>query len=128
MMRLWICAAAVNGFIGVAMGAFAAHFLKGNVPAPALDWIETGARYALIHALALLAIALLGARVPEPPRSLQVAGWGFLAGTILFSGGLYVMGLTGWLQVGLVVPLGGLSFLIGWVGLMAFGLRNFSAK
>lgn len=121
-MRFWICAAAVNGFLAVAMGALAAHGLRDRLPAQSLDWIETGARLGLGHGLALLAVALLADRAAGPARALEVAGWGFLLGTALFSGVLYVMGLSGWRALGAVVPLGGVAFLIGWGALFAYGI------
>ena len=128
-MQLWICAAAANGFLAVAMGAMAAHGLKDRLPAQSLDWIETGARLGLGHGLALLAVALLADRAGAWPWALGVAGWGFLLGTLLFSGVLYVMGLTGWRALGAVVPFGGVAFLIGWSALFAYGigLRGISA-
>ena len=128
-MQLWICAAAANGFLAVAMGALAAHGLKDRLPAQSLDWIETGARLGLGHGLALLAVALLADRAGAGSWTLGVAGWGFLLGSLLFSGLLYVMGLTGWRALGAVVPLGGVAFLIGWGALFAYGigLRGVSA-
>ncbi len=121
-MRLWITAAAVNGFLAVAMGAMAAHSLQDILPAEALDWIETGARLGLAHGLALLGVGLLMGRAVGPSRALAIAGWGFLVGTVLFSGALYVMGLMGWPALGAVVPLGGVALLIGWGALFAYGL------
>ena len=120
-MRLWICAAAVNGFLAVALGALAAHGLRGAVGPERLAWIETGSDYGLAHGLALIGVALLWARAPAPPRSLRLAGWGFLAGTLLFSGALYLMGMTGWRALGLVVPVGGILLLGGWAALFAYG-------
>ncbi len=122
MIRLWICAGAANGFIAVAIGAFSAHLLQDRLSAEALGWVETGMRYELAHALALLAVAWLAGREVRHPTSLGVAGWAFLLGTILFSGMLYVMAFTGAKALGSVVPLGGVSFLIGWAALGVFGL------
>ncbi len=139
-MRLWICAAAVNGLLAVALGAFAAHGLRGAVGPERLAWIETGSDYGMAHGLALLGVALLWDRVPggrvpggrapggqtaagpmAPPRSLKLAGWGFLAGTLLFSGALYVMGMTGLGALGAVVPVGGVLLLGGWAALFVYG-------
>ena len=125
-MRLWICAGSVNGFLAVARGALAAHGLRGAVGPERLAWIETGSDYGLVHGLALITVALLWGRAPEgrmpPPRSLRLAGWGFLVGTLLFSGALYVMGLTGLRALGAVVPVGGILLLGGWAALFAYGL------
>lgn len=121
-MRIWICLAAVSGFVAVAMGAIGAHGLGEGAIAGAGDWIEIGARYQLAHAVALLAIGLLAGRGAVGSRWLRLAGWGFVLGTVLFSGGLYLMALPGWRGPGLAVPLGGLSFLAGWAGLFVYGL------
>ncbi|MFQ5775591.1 MAG: DUF423 domain-containing protein [Kiloniellaceae bacterium] len=123
-MRLWISAAAVNGFLAVAMGAFAAHGLAGRLAPEALDWIETAARYQAIHGLALLGVAALAGRAQGRPFALRLAGWGFLLGTVLFCGALYLMGLSGWRAPGAVVPFGGVAFLAGWAALLAYGLGS----
>ncbi len=120
-MRLWICAAAVNGLLAVGLGALAAHGLRGRVEPERIAWIELGSDYGMVHALALLGVALLVGRAPASPRALILAGWGFLAGTVLFSGALYVMGLTGMRALGAVVPVGGILLLGGWAALFAYG-------
>jgi uncharacterized membrane protein YgdD (TMEM256/DUF423 family) len=131
-MRLWICAAAVNGFLAVALGAMAAHGLRGQVDPEQIAWIETGSDYGMAHGLALMGVALFWGRAQEglmpPRRSLRLAGWGFLAGTLLFSGALYVMGLTGQRALGAVVPVGGILLLGGWAALFVhgWGLRGSS--
>lgn len=124
-MRLWICVGAANGFIAVAVGAFAAHGLDGPAWQDARQWVETGAQYQMAHALALLAVAVLSGRAEGAARRwLAVAGWCFLAGIVLFSGGLFVMALTGVSGLGAVVPVGGLAFLAGWAALLTAGLRQ----
>jgi len=125
-MRLWIAGGAVNGFLSVAMGALAAHALCNRVGAEALGWIETGARYGAIHALALLALAALAAR--GGGRLLALAGWAFLGGTVLFSGSLYIMGVSGGRALAPLVPIGGLLFLVGWGLLVIYAFRHGAAK
>ncbi len=120
-MRLWICAAAVNGLLAVGLGALAAHGLRGRVEPERIAWIELGSDYGMAHGLALIGVALLVGRAPASPRALTLAGWGFLAGTVLFSGALYVMGLTGMRALGAVVPVGGILLLGGWAALFAYG-------
>ena len=120
-MRLWICAAAVNGLLAVGLGALAAHGLRGRVEPEQIAWIETGFDYGMAHGLALVGVALLVGRAPAPSRALTLAGWGFLAGTLLFSGALYVMGLTGMRALGAAVPVGGILLLGGWAALLAYG-------
>ncbi len=123
MIRLFISAAAVNGFIAVALGAFSKHFLGDRFSAEALGWIETGVRYEMWHALALLAVAWLTRREIRPSVFLGVAGWAFLLGTIMFSGLLYAMAITNVPAIGQVVPLGGVAFLIGWGSMFFYGFR-----
>jgi uncharacterized membrane protein YgdD (TMEM256/DUF423 family) len=120
-MRLWICAAAVNGLLAVALGAHAAHSLVGRVEAERIAWIETGSEYGMAHGLALIGVALLVGQAALPSRSLTLAGWGFLAGSVLFSGALYVMGMTGLRALGAVVPVGGILLLGGWAALFVYG-------
>lgn len=129
-MRLWICAAAVNGFLAVALGAHAAHSLVGRVEPEQIAWIETGSDYGMAHGLTLIGVALLVGRAPAPSRALTLAGWGFLAGTVLFSGALYVMGMTGSRALGAVVPVGGILLLGGWAALFVhgWGLRRESGR
>lgn len=104
--------AALLGFACVAGGAFGAHGLEGSIPARDLAAFETGMRYGLIHALATL-ITLLFSRQGLPGA--MRASWCFIVGTVLFSGSLAVLGLTGSRVLVLLTPLGGLSFLAGWL-------------
>jgi uncharacterized membrane protein YgdD (TMEM256/DUF423 family) len=113
--RLWLAAGAINGLVAVAMGAFAAHGLGDRLPAEALEWVSTGSTYEMWHALALIGVALLASRAVG--RVLELAGWSFLAGCILFSGSLYLLALSGWRGFAFITPLGGVAFLIGWAAL-----------
>lgn len=119
-LKLWIAAGAVNGFLAVGMGAMAAHSLQSRLSPDALSWIDTGSRYGMAHALALLAVACLGRQEPSPQIGLRVAGWGFLVGSILFSGSLYVMALSESSALSMLVPIGGLCLLVGWAGLLLY--------
>lgn len=103
----------VMAALAVALGAFGAHGLKSRVTEDLLVIFETGARYQMYHALALLAVGLALDRWPA--GGIAVAGWLFLAGIVLFSGSLYAMTFTGARWWGAVTPLGGLAFLAGWV-------------
>lgn len=123
-MRLWVCAAAVNGFLAVALGAHAAHSLRGRVDPEIVSWVEVGSDYGMAHGLALLGVALLVGRAAQASRLLRLAGWGFLGGTVLFSGALYVMGMTGWRTLGLLVPVGGILLLAGWAALFVYGWKQ----
>jgi len=112
MERNFILIAALAGFIGVALGAFGAHGLRGRLTPEMLAVFETGVRYQLIHAVALLAVAGLMDRLSG--WLIVTAGWLFLAGMVLFSGSLYLLALTGITILGAITPLGGLAFLAGW--------------
>jgi uncharacterized membrane protein YgdD (TMEM256/DUF423 family) len=130
----WLPIGAILGGLAVATGAFAAHGLDKmfadkyrdappkmvagrEVPASwkYLQDFKTGAEYQMYHALALVAVGLV-ARSGRT-RALDVAGWSFLFGIVLFSGSLYVLTLTGETRWGMVTPFGGLLFLVGWAAL-----------
>ncbi|MDO8839784.1 MAG: DUF423 domain-containing protein [Parvibaculum sp.] len=114
-MRLWLAIGALSGLVSVALGAFAAHGLQARVGPAELAAFETGARYQMYHALALFAVAWAAAQ--GGGTFAQAAGWAFLIGTILFSGSLYYLGLTGSRMLVLVTPIGGIGFLAGWLAL-----------
>lgn len=116
MDRTFIFVGALAGFVGVALGAFGAHFLKPRLSTDMLAVFETGVRYHLIHAVAILATAGLMGRASG--RLLTSAGWLFSGGIVLFSGSLYVLALTGISIFGAITPLGGLAFLAGWACLL----------
>jgi uncharacterized membrane protein YgdD (TMEM256/DUF423 family) len=111
-MNTWLIVAAVNGFLGVAFGAFAAHGLTGKIDAHMLQTFETGARYQMYHALAIGLVAFAGRGAAASLANLSA--WFFLVGIVLFSGSLYLLAVTGVRILGIVTPFGGLSFLIGW--------------
>lgn len=109
--RFWAAAGAINAFVAVAAGAFGAHGLRARVTPRMLEVFETGARYQMFHALALLAVAWLAS---QREGAGDAAGWALVAGIALFSGSLYAMALTGVTKLGMVTPLGGVGFLVGW--------------
>jgi uncharacterized membrane protein YgdD (TMEM256/DUF423 family) len=121
MDRLLFAAGALSAAIAVGTGAFAAHGLKARLAPEALVVFETGARYQMYAALGLLAAAWAAAR-----WSGAAVAWGgalLLAGTVLFSGSLYALALTGIRALGLVTPFGGLAFIVGWVVLAMAALK-----
>lgn len=118
----FIVIGAINGFLAVAFGAFAAHALKGVLSTGLLEAFKTGVDYQGMHALVLLAVGLLGRY--EASRSLAVAGWAFASGILLFSGSLYLLALTDIRWLGAITPLGGVSFLLGWAALAWHAGRN----
>lgn len=98
--------------LGVAAGAFGAHALRQRLTPDMLAVFETGVRYQLVHALALLAVAWACARWPG--HGSRAAGWLFIVGIVLFSGSLYLLVVTGMRSFGAVTPVGGLAFMLGW--------------
>lgn len=126
MLRLWIVSGAILGFLGVAAGSFGAHGLKSLLEAngQSANW-ETAVRYCLFHALALILVGALAA-LPQAAASrglITAAGWNFLLGTLIFSGFLATLALSGIRILGAIVPIGGVLMLVGWACLVAAGLR-----
>lgn len=122
MFRVLLLLAALFGFTGVGLGAFAAHGLKGQLSAEYLAVFQTGVHYQMLHALALLALAALWQRLGG--SLLTAAGVCFCVGILLFSGSLYALTLSGISALGMITPVGGLTFLAGWLclGLAAWRL------
>jgi uncharacterized membrane protein YgdD (TMEM256/DUF423 family) len=123
--RRFLILGAVSAGIAVAAGAFGAHALRARVEPRLLEVFETGARYQMYHALALLAVAWLLDRTAGAPaeRPAAIAGWSFVVGTVLFAGSLYLMTFTGILALGAITPLGGVAFLVGWASLALAATR-----
>lgn len=118
MDRLFITIGALSGFVAVALGAFGAHSLRERLSAEMLQVFQTGVTYQMYHALALIGVGILLARFSVDGSTwLTASGWLFLAGTILFSGSLYLLSLTGTSWLGAITPLGGVAFLLGWLAL-----------
>jgi uncharacterized membrane protein YgdD (TMEM256/DUF423 family) len=113
MDRTFFLIGAVSAFVGVAAGAFGAHGLRDRLSAEMLAVFEVGVRYQMYHAFALVAAAWACARWPGTLAS--ASGWLFVAGTIIFSGSLYLLSLTGQRWLGAITPVGGLAFLAGWL-------------
>jgi uncharacterized membrane protein YgdD (TMEM256/DUF423 family) len=107
MERVFYIIGSVSAFLAVALGAFAAHGLKGRLSQDMINVFDVGVRYQLYHALALLAVR----------GEVTAAGWLFLAGTVIFSGSLYLLSLTGVRWLGAITPIGGVAFLLGWLSL-----------
>jgi uncharacterized membrane protein YgdD (TMEM256/DUF423 family) len=115
--RTFVVLGALAGMLGVALGAFGAHALRARVAPADLLTFETGARYQMYHALALLAVAWVLARWPGTLP--VVAGWLMVAGIVVFSGSLYALVLSGERWLGAVTPIGGVCFITAWA-LLAF--------
>ncbi|MEE8267458.1 MAG: DUF423 domain-containing protein [Gemmatimonadales bacterium] len=119
--RMFLAVGSTSAFLAVAAGAFGAHALRDRLDDSLLAVFETGVRYQMYHALALLAVAWV---MDRWGGGLVVwSGWLFVAGTVVFSGSLYLLALTGQRLFGAVTPLGGVAFLAGWVALLVGIIR-----
>lgn len=116
MEKLIFIAGAISAFIGVAAGAFGAHALKSRIAPDLLAVFEVGVRYQMYHAFALIVTAWVLGRWPGSAAS--AAGMLFIVGTLLFSGSLYLLSLTGIRWLGAITPLGGLAWLAAWLCLV----------
>jgi uncharacterized membrane protein YgdD (TMEM256/DUF423 family) len=123
MSQFFFFLGSISGGVAVALGAFGAHALKARLTHDLLTTFETGVRYQMYHALALLAVALAMTRLPEA-GFLNAAGWLLGAGTLLFSGSLYLLCLTQKRWLGAITPFGGLAFIAGWACLAIAALAG----
>ncbi len=112
--RIFLTVAGIFGGTAVAAGAFASHALRGQLSERLIGVFETGVRYQMYHALALLMVALLMQRGEGVSTWLVVTGWAFVSGVLIFSGSLYALSLSQIKILGAVAPLGGLTLMIGW--------------
>ncbi len=112
----WVRVGAVLMFLAVALGAFGAHGLRQRLAPEMLAVFEVGVRYHVYHALALFAVAWVADR--SPGGLAQASGWAFVLGTVIFSGSLYLLSVTGVRWLGAITPIGGVAFLAGWVLLL----------
>ncbi|WP_429886111.1 DUF423 domain-containing protein [Geoalkalibacter halelectricus] len=122
-MKTFLILGSLNAFLGVALGAFGAHGLKSKVAPEMLATWNTAVQYHLVHALGLLVIGILCHLMPGA-MLVRIAGWLIFLGVLLFSGSLYVMVLTGIRGIGMITPIGGVAFLIGWLLLALVGFRQ----
>jgi uncharacterized membrane protein YgdD (TMEM256/DUF423 family) len=117
--RVWLVVAALSGLATVSLGAWSAHGLAGRVTSEGMAWIEVGLTYQMPHVAGLLAVSLL----PRESFWRHLAGGGFALGTLLFSGGLYAQALMT-IDLGAIIPVGGLCYMVGWVGLLVYALTG----
>ncbi|MUG66179.1 MULTISPECIES: DUF423 domain-containing protein [Paenibacillus] len=123
MQRMFIAWGAVLMALSVAIGAFGAHMLEDRIGADALAVYETGVHYHMIHGIAILITGLL-AGVSGNSRGLFWVGTLFIVGTIIFSGSLYVLSISGIKWLGAITPIGGTAFIAGWIALMVSALSG----
>lgn len=122
MDRLFFALGALSALVSVAAGAFGAHALKARLAPDLLAIFETGARYQMYHALGLLAAAWASTRWPGGAAT--AGGWLFVAGTVVFTGSLYALSLSGVRWLGAITPVGGFCFLGGWLALALAALKG----
>jgi uncharacterized membrane protein YgdD (TMEM256/DUF423 family) len=122
MDRLFFALGAISAFIAVGAGAFGAHGLKHRLTPEMLAVFDVAVRYQIYHAFALIACAWAVTRWPGP--LVKAGGWLFVVGTVVFSGSLYALALSGMRGLGAVTPLGGLAFLAGWLCLAIAVVRS----
>lgn len=113
MDRIFFGLGAALAGVAVALGAFGAHWLREKLSVEDLAIFETGVRYQMYHALALMVVAWAASRWEA--SQIHWAGWLFVVGIVVFSGSLYTLVLTGQRWLGAITPIGGLAFLAGWL-------------
>ncbi|MDA3921006.1 MAG: DUF423 domain-containing protein [Salinisphaera sp.] len=117
MVRLTLIAAAAYGGLAVCLGAFGAHALSSRLSLEMQAVWHTAEQYQFYHALALLALGLL-MRSGLTGTAMTTAAWCFIAGTMIFSGSLYVLAGSGIRILGAVTPIGGVLLIVGWIALL----------
>ncbi len=124
MANLFLFLGGINAFLAVALGAFGAHALKSKLSEKMLNAFETGVHYHLIHAIALIVIAIL-IKSASGSSTLPIwSGWLIMSGIVLFSGSLYALSLSGITKLGIITPFGGLAFLAGWLIIAIYALAS----
>lgn len=121
-MKIFIIIGAINAFLSVALGAFGAHGLEGKVEPKYLEIWKTGVQYQMFHAAGMILVGILIGQV-QASSLLNWSGWMMLAGTVIFSGSLYALTLSGVKVLGAITPIGGVAFLAGWVLLVLAAMK-----
>jgi uncharacterized membrane protein YgdD (TMEM256/DUF423 family) len=122
MSKQWILFGTLSGFFGVLLGAFGAHALNNSLDEASKAIFHTAVQYQFFHALALIGLGIWSTQ--NPSADTRLAGWGFLLGILVFSGSLYILAITRLKFMGAITPIGGLSFLVGWI---AFAFLSWKA-
>ncbi len=121
--NLWLIIGAFNGAFAVLAGAYGAHIIDAGWPdSPLLITFQKAVRYQMYHAFALVIVALLARNIQL--KMVDISGWLFLLGIVLFSGSLYIIVFTGMQWIEFLTPIGGFAFTFGWLGLMYVGFKS----
>ena len=125
MVKIFLFIGSILAGLSVAGGAFASHALKDRLSDRFLELFETGTKYQMYHALALILVALLLNSQENKPITMVGAGYAFIIGILIFSGSLYALSLTGIKWLGAIAPIGGAALIIGWLSLAiaAWGIK-----
>ncbi len=123
MIKLFVILGAINAAVVIALGAFGAHALEQKVTERFLKIYQTGVQYHMYHAMGLIFVGLIAGKLSSL-NIIHTAGWFMLVGIVLFSGSLYVLSLTGITKFGMITPIGGLAFIIGWVLVIVAVMRG----
>ncbi|WP_263081111.1 DUF423 domain-containing protein [Endozoicomonas sp. Mp262] len=127
MNHRYLLSGALGGFLAVGLSAFGAHALQDLLSERLMAVYQTATSFQMYHSLALVLVALLTASHPDS-KSLHWSACFFLAGILLFSGSLYMLCLTGTHWLGAVTPIGGIAFMLGWLMLVLFAIRNHKSE
>jgi uncharacterized membrane protein YgdD (TMEM256/DUF423 family) len=123
-MNTFLSLGSLFGLLAVIIGAFGAHGLENTLSEHALARYHTGVEYQFYHVMALLVLGVLSSSLSSIPKLIKFSGIAFTVGILLFSGSLYLYALTGITKFGMVTPLGGLAFILGWGFLLVYASRK----
>jgi len=123
MKSIFLLLASLSAMVGVGLGAFGAHGLKSVLNPELLTVYQTGVTYQMWHALGLMGISLVHQQSPES-KLINWAGWLMFIGIILFSGSLYLLAILNLKWIGIITPIGGVSFIMAWVLIAIFATKK----
>ncbi|MFW9872812.1 MAG: DUF423 domain-containing protein [Candidatus Thorarchaeota archaeon] len=124
--KFWLIVGAIGAGLAVSAGAYGAHMLDGRVLDSIYKTFKKAVRYQMYHSLALLIVGILSSQSPK--RALDIAGWFFLGGIIIFSGSLYLIVFTGIQWIEWITPIGGFAFVFGWISIVYSSLKSKTVK
>ncbi|MDR3443560.1 MAG: DUF423 domain-containing protein [Legionella sp.] len=116
MQKIYLIVASLLALLANGLGAFGTHALRGTIEPSYLAAFQTGVQYQFYHSLALFMLALLMFHIKN--TWLTLAGIGFITGCFFFSGSLFVLSISGFKWLGIITPLGGMAFIMGWIFLL----------